>query len=162
MAHALPRGSLSSRLEPYWSWNAVKTTFPRSPRDRDADGPGAWREMEFGDRRGFVLAEKRVRTVELLALVFALRVRGNMGRLHFPTFLGDTISPVGMWTEECSLQLQGSKCHCESFPHSPNSQPLSHLSSWDQRTLVEILGGSPWDLSTAGGGEHANTVHLTW
>ncbi|EPQ08345.1 Autophagy-related protein 16-2 [Myotis brandtii] len=33
--------------------------------------------MEFGDRSGFVLAEKRVRAVELLALVFALRVRDN-------------------------------------------------------------------------------------
>lgn len=48
-AHALPHGSLSSRLDPFRGWTVVKTTFPRSPRPRVAAGPEACWEMEFGD-----------------------------------------------------------------------------------------------------------------
>lgn len=41
VTHALPYGSLSSRLPLFWSWNALKTTLPRSRRKRVAeDGPG--------------------------------------------------------------------------------------------------------------------------
>lgn len=47
------------------SWNALKTTFPRSPRARVAGtGPGACGEMECGDGSEFVQAGKRDEVVE--------------------------------------------------------------------------------------------------
>lgn len=51
-----------------------------------------------------------------------------MGRLHFPTFLGDMISPMGMWTEECVTsaprQLSSLRENLFPTPLTPNLCPI--------------------------------------
>lgn len=91
---------------------------------------------------------------------FSSRKRGKTTFPNVPSRRDLTNGNEGRGT--CHFSSKAIKQHA-SFPHSPDPQPLSHWSSWDQRTLrwwrrwIEEAG--IW--VTAGGEEYANRIPHT-